>query len=67
MSNYRNPFSSNYRIDLDVTEEFGTEFLSLYLQLVGVLRWAIELGRIDIFHETLLMSQYQDNRRIGHL
>ena len=48
-------------------EELGNYLLSLYLQLVGILRWDIELGRIDIFHETLLMPQYQANPLIGHL
>ena len=41
--------------------------LSWYLQLVRILFWAIELVRIDIFHETLLMLQYQNNPCIGHL
>ena len=41
--------------------------MSWYFQLVGILRWAIELGRIDIFYETSLMPQYQDNPWIGHL
>ena len=66
-SNARNQFPSNYRTELDITEELGTELLSCYLQLVGILRWDIELGIIDIFHETSLMSQYQDNPRISHL
>ena len=38
-----------------------------YLQLVGILRWAIEIRRIDIFHETSLMFQYQANPWIGRL
>ena len=48
-------------------EEFGNEVLYYYLHLVGILRWYIELGRIDIFHETLLMPQYQANTLIGHI
>ena len=41
--------------------------LSCYLQLVRILRWTIELGRIDILYDTLLMLQYQANPWIGHL
>ena len=48
-------------------EELGNYLLSLYLQLVGILLWDIELGRIDIFHETLLMPQYQAYHLIGHI
>ena len=59
--NARNPFPYSYRPELDVTEELGPELLSQYLHLVGILSWAIELGRIDTFHETLLMLQYNDN------
>ena len=66
-SNARNPLPTNYRPELDVTEELGPELLSRYLQLVGILRWAEELGRIDIFHECSIMSQYQANPRAGHL
>ena len=62
-----NPFPSNYKPELDVTEELEGDLASRYLQLIGILRWAIELGRIDIFHEVAIMSQYQASPRIGHL
>ena len=39
--------------------------LSRYLHLVGILSWAIDILRIDIFHETSMMSQYQVNPWIG--
>ena len=34
-SNFRNPYPSNYRLEIDVTEELCPELLSRYLQLVG--------------------------------
>ena len=63
-SNARNPFPSNYRPELHVSEALGSEFLSRYLQLVGILHWDFAIGRIDFFHETLLLSQYQANPRV---
>ena len=66
-SNAKNPFPSGYRPELDVTDELGDELASRYLQLIGICRWAIELGRIDIFHEVSCLSQYQASPRIGHL
>jgi hypothetical protein len=63
----KNPFPMNYRPELDVLDELGSELSSRYLQLIGIARWAIELGRIDIFHEVSLLSQYQANPRVGHL
>ena len=35
--------------------------------MIGVLRWIVELGRIDIQHETSLLSQYLVQPREGHL
>ena len=47
----KNPFPSNYKPELDVTDELGPELSLRYLQLVGICRWAVELGRIDIICE----------------
>ena len=66
-SNAKNPFPPNYKPELDVTEELGPELASRFLQLIGICRWAVELGRIDIYLEVALLSQYQANPRIGHL
>jgi hypothetical protein len=45
-----NPFSMNYQPKLDVSNELGLELPSCYLQLIGIVRWAIELGCINIHH-----------------
>jgi hypothetical protein len=37
------------------------------MQLVGVLRWAVKLGRIDIHLSVALMAQYLAQPRLGHL
>jgi hypothetical protein len=66
-SKARNPLPNNYKPELDVTDELGPELVSRYLQLIGIARWAIELGRIDIFYEVSILSQYQANPRQGHL
>ena len=39
----KNPIPTNYRPEIDVTEELGPDLLSCYLQLIGMLRWAVEL------------------------
>ncbi|KAI2500467.1 Reverse transcriptase (RNA-dependent DNA polymerase) [Fragilaria crotonensis] len=66
-STARNPFPSGYKPELDVTPELNDELASRFLQLVGILRWAIELGRIDIFVELSQLSQHQALPRKGHL
>ena len=66
-NNTKNPLPQGYRPELDVTDELGPESASRYLQLIGICRWAIELGRIDIHLEVSLLSQYQASPREGHL
>ena len=66
-TNAKNPFPTGYKPELDVTEELGPELASRYMQLIGILRWAVEIGRLDIFLEVSLLSQYQANPRLGHL
>jgi hypothetical protein len=63
----KNPFPMNYQPKLDVSNELGLELSSCYLQLIGIVQWAIELGCINIHHEISLLSQYQANPRVGHL
>ena len=41
--------------------------MSRYLQLIGVLRWAIKLGRINIMTEVSVLSQHQCEPREEHL
>jgi hypothetical protein len=44
----RNPFPSGDKPELDVTPELNDKLGLRFLQLIGILRWAIELGRLDI-------------------
>ena len=42
------PMTSGYRPEIDTTPELGLEDAAYYHSLIGVLRWMVELGRIDI-------------------
>ena len=64
---HKNIFPTNYKPKLDTSPECDKEHASQYRQLIGILRWAIELGRIDILLETSIMSPYQAAPRQGHL
>ncbi len=57
----------NYRPELDVSPELNADGVRYYQELIGVLRWAIELGRIDIAMETSMMSTHLALPREGHL
>ena len=43
------PMSTCYHPSEDVTSEMDAEGLNSYQELIGLLRWEIEIGRIDIF------------------
>lgn len=59
--------NNNYTPELDVTAELGEDDVTFYQELIGVLRWATEIGRVDILLEVALLSQYSASPREGHL
>jgi len=61
------PMQVNYRPELDVSPVLDPEQANYYMSLIGILRWAVELGRIDIFIDVSLLSSYMCQPRIGHL
>ena len=61
------PVPSSYKPELDTSPELEPKLTSRYQQLIGVLRWAVKLGRVDIYLEVSLLSQYLANPRVGHL
>ena len=62
------PFSNiSYRPELDITPLCDTEQLHIFQQLVGILRWLVELGRVDINLEVSKLSSFLAGPRIGHL
>ena len=63
----RTPLSSGYRPELDTSPELKTEGLQRYQELIGILHWAVELGRINMLLETSLMSTHLALPRRGHL
>jgi hypothetical protein len=61
------PMSVSYKPELEASEVLDADCGSRYLQLIGILRWAVELGRFDIALETAIMSQYSAEPRVGHI
>ena len=62
-----NPFPKDYRPEMDTSDELDDKHASRYQQLIGILRWATELGRIDFINELSLLSSFNCNPREGHL
>ena len=62
------PFSNlKYRPELDVTDFCNERQIRVFQQILGMLRWLIELGRIDVLLETTLLASFLMSPRIGHL
>jgi len=62
-----NPFPYDYHPELDQSEPLDPECSSFYQHLIGVMRWMVELGRIDIATEVSLLSSHLAYPREGHL
>jgi len=52
---------------VDVTQVLDEEKTNRFQQLIGILRWAIELGRVDILTEVSCLSQHLAEPREEHL
>ena len=61
------PISTIYRPELDTTPELNAQDASYYQSLIGILRWMVELGRIDTCLEVSMMSSHLALPRQGHL
>jgi hypothetical protein len=61
------PMSPKYRPELDVSEVLDAQTANYYQSLIGVLRWTVEIGRIDITTEVSMLAAFMAMPRKGHL
>ena len=61
------PLSTNYRPEIDTSPELEPQRASYYQSLIGILRWIVELGRVDITCEVSMMASCMALPREGHL
>ena len=61
------PISNGYRPEMDVSDELNSEDAQLFQSLIGILRWTVEIGRIDICAEVSMLSSHLALPRHGHL
>ena len=60
-------FPSGWKPETDITPELHEMDANYYQQQIGVLRWMVELGRIDIATEVSMLAAFSCNPRHGHL
>jgi hypothetical protein len=61
------PFAGGYKPELDESPELDSTRANFYQSQIGILRWYVELGRIDIITEVSMLSTYIFLPREGHL
>ena len=61
------PLPTGYRPETDVSNALDPKDAAHYQSLIGVLRWIVELGRVDICCEVSMMSSHLALPREGHL
>ena len=61
------PMTNGYRPEIDITPELVPEDSAYLHSLIGVLKWIVELGRIDINVEVSMLSSHLVLPREGHM
>jgi len=61
------PMRTDYRAELDVSPLLTPDQANYYMSLIGILCWAVELGRLDIYVDVTLLSSYMAQPRVGHM
>jgi hypothetical protein len=58
MNKASDPFTGGYKPDLDEIPDVEPTRANFYQSQIGILRWCVELGRIDIITEVSMLSTY---------
>ena len=61
------PMPANYHPELDTSPELDHHGVTTYQELIGMLRWSVEIVRVDTLMELSMLSSYQASPRQGHL
>ena len=61
------PFATGYVPEADVSTLLDPSEANYFQSLIGILRWMVELGRVDIITEVSMLSSYLAAPRQGHM
>ena len=64
-SSYKIP--TNYHPSEDISNDLNESGVQKYQELIGKLRWEVEIGRVDILMKVALLSSHLALPRSGHL
>ena len=52
------PLTWCYQPEVDFSTKLGSKEAAYYQSLIGMLRWIVELGWVNIYHEVQVLSSY---------
>ena len=61
------PIQSNAHPEIDKSKVLRDDDIQLYQSYIGILRWAVELGRIDLCKVAGTLARFSAMPREGHL
>ena len=61
------PEPTDFHPEIDQTDFLDEDNLWLYQSYIGILRWATELGRVELTHTAATMAKFSTAPRQGHL
>ncbi len=61
------PLPGNYRPECDLAPEYNVDNVRQYTPLIGILRWLVALGWVDIYREVSMMPSHTVFPREEHL
>jgi len=64
---YSSPLEKNDHPETDESPELSAEGIRQYQSMIGMVQWAVSLGRFDVATAVMTMSSFRANPRVGHL
>jgi hypothetical protein len=61
------PMATGYRPELDATPELDEGKTNYFQEVIGILQWIVELGRVDIMVAVAVLSRFLASPSEGHL
>mmetsp|Transcript_25131 Transcript_25131/g.35992 ORF Transcript_25131/g.35992 Transcript_25131/m.35992 type:complete len:151 (-) Transcript_25131:753-1205(-) len=52
------PLPCHYHPELDTSNFLSDEYIEMYKSYIGIIRWSVEIGRINLVHACSLMSRF---------
>ena len=61
------PMYQGYYPEMELYYDIYQYGITTFKELIGVLRWAVDIGRVDILTDISMLSRYQESPRETHL